>query len=631
MLFEELALAANVAAVTLGNHVLAQRLNGFAGNDFLANAGLNGDVEHLAGQQFAQLLAEAAAPLVALGAVHDGREGVHLLPVEHHVELHHVRLAEANQLIIQRGVAAADALELVEEVEHNFRQRQLEAHLHPLTRQVALALDDAALVHAQRDNGPDVLRGGDNLRLDERLLDALYQVGLRHVGGSVDGQLLVLRADGVELHAGHGGNHRHVEFALEALLHDFHVQHAQKAAAEAEAQRHGSLRLPHQRGVVELQLFHAGAQLFVLSGINGVDAGEYHRLHVGKALDGLRRGAVHVGDSIAYLHLAGLFDARDEVAHVAGPHFLARLLVEAQDADFIGAVLLAGGHEAELVALFHGAVLDAEQDFDAAVGVEYRVENQGLQRRFGVALGGGHALADGIQDFLDADAGLARGVDDVVGVAADEVHDFVGHLLRHGVRQVDFVEHRNDFQVGPNGEVEVGNRLGLNTLRGIHDEQGALAGGNAAAHLVAEVDVAGRINQVERVRFPVVGVLHLDGMALDSDATLTLQVHVVEQLGLHVALGHGAREFKKPVGQGAFAVVDVGNNAKVADILQRRAVFSQREDTARLPETAGPRQKGPPRPRGPGGGAHGLARARRLFAKFNLFSRELPYQDAPAG
>ena len=87
------------------------------------------------------------------------------------------------------------------------------------------------------------------------------------------------------------------------------------------------------------------AQLLVLGGIDRVDAGKYHRLHVGKALNGLGRGAVHVRDGVAHLHLAGFLDARDEVAHVAGAHFRARLLVEAQDADFVGAVLLAGGHE----------------------------------------------------------------------------------------------------------------------------------------------------------------------------------------------------------------------------------------------------------------------------------------------
>jgi hypothetical protein len=60
----------------------------------------------------------------------------------------------------------------------------------------------------------------------------------------------------------------------------------------------------------------------------------------------------------------------------------------------------------------------------------------------------------------------------------------------------------------------------------------------AAAHLVAEVHVAGRVDQVEDVLPPIHGlVVHLDGVALDGDAALALQVHVVQRLFLHVAVG----------------------------------------------------------------------------------------------
>ena len=44
-------------------------------------------------------------------------------------------------------------------------------------------------------------------------------------------------------HARRGGDQVDVEFALEALLHDFHVQQAEKSAAKTEAQRDGIFRL----------------------------------------------------------------------------------------------------------------------------------------------------------------------------------------------------------------------------------------------------------------------------------------------------------------------------------------------------------------------------------------------------
>src|SRR6185437_10311692 len=53
LLFEQLALAGDVAAIAFGQYVLTDRMDGFAGDDLGADRGLNGDLEHLAGDQFA--------------------------------------------------------------------------------------------------------------------------------------------------------------------------------------------------------------------------------------------------------------------------------------------------------------------------------------------------------------------------------------------------------------------------------------------------------------------------------------------------------------------------------------------------------------------------------------------------
>ena len=53
-------------------------------------------------------------------------------------------------------------------------------------------------------------------------------------------------------HRGRGDDQVEVVFALQAFLHDFHVQHAEEAAAETEPERHRSLGFELQRGVVEL-------------------------------------------------------------------------------------------------------------------------------------------------------------------------------------------------------------------------------------------------------------------------------------------------------------------------------------------------------------------------------------------
>ena len=82
-----------------------------------------------------------------------------------------------------------------------------------------------------------------------------------------------------------------------------------------------------------------------------------------------------------------------------------------------------------------------------------------------------------------------------------------------------------------------------------------------AADLVAEVDVAGRVDQVEGVALP--GDPHV--LDLDGDAPLALEVHRVEVLLAHVPGVDGAGQLEDAVGQRGLAVVDVGDDREVAD------------------------------------------------------------------
>ena len=71
-----------------------------------------------------------------------------------------------------------------------------------------------------------------------------------------------------------------VELALEALADDLHVEEAEEAAAEAEAERLRGLGLVEQRGVVQLQPLERVAELRVVVGVRREEAREHHRLDV---------------------------------------------------------------------------------------------------------------------------------------------------------------------------------------------------------------------------------------------------------------------------------------------------------------------------------------------------------------
>ena len=109
------------------------------------------------------------------------------------------------------------------------------------------------------------------------------------------------------------------------------------------------------------------------------------------------------------------------------------------------------------------------------------------------------------------------------------------------VRQIDLVDHRDDREILLHRQVHVGDRLRLDALGGIDDQQRAFARAQAARHFIGKIHMARSVDQVQLVCFAVLGlVIHRDRMRLDRDAALALEVHRIEQLILHVARGDGA-------------------------------------------------------------------------------------------
>ena len=127
-------------------------------------------------------------------------------------------------------------------------------------------------------------------------------------------------------------------------------------------------------------------------------------------------------------------------------------------------------------------------------------------------------------------------------VEVELLGDLLARALDVGGRQVDLVDDRDDRQAGVGGQVEVGQRLGLDALGGVDDEHRALAGGQRARDLVGEVDVPGRVDEVERVDLAVArAVEQPDRVRLDGDAALALEVHRVEDLVDRLLGVHRAR------------------------------------------------------------------------------------------
>jgi hypothetical protein len=365
------------------------------------------------------------------------------------------------------------------------------------------------------------------------------------------------------------GDQVEVELAAQPLLHDLQVQEAKEAAAEAEAQGGAGLHLVAEGRVVQPQPADRRPQILEIGRVHREQPAEHHRLDLPEARQGLQGGLLLIGEGVADGGVGHVLDRGGDEADLAGAEDVDLGLLGPEHADLVDLVDRLGLQGLDLLAETQGPVEHPHQHHHAEIGVVPGVHQQGLERGRGVALGRRQPGDDGLQHVGDADAGLGRDHDGVRGVQPDDVLDLLLDPVGLGGGQVDLVEDRDDLMVVVDGLVDVGEGLRLDPLGGVDHQQAALAGRQAAGDLVGEIDVAGGVDQVQHIVLAVLGpVLQADGLGLDGDAALALDVHRVEHLLLHVARGEAAGQLDQPVGQGGFAVVDVGHDGEVADLVE---------------------------------------------------------------
>ena len=214
------------------------------------------------------------------------------------------------------------------------------------------------------------------------------------------------------------------------------------------------------------------------------------------------------------------------------------------------------------------AVDDADERDDAAVLVVGRVEDERARGCIRLAGRCRDPLDDRIEHLRDADAGLRGDPQHALGRLAEEVAELLRGAVGIGLREVDLVRGRDDLEAAVDREVRVRERLRFDPLRSVDDEQRALARLQRAGHLVREVHVARRVDEVELVALPV----HAHGLRLDRDPPLALELHRVEELLAHLPLRDGSGQLEDAVGERRLAVVDVRDDREVANaVLLHRA------------------------------------------------------------
>ena len=128
-----------------------------------------------------------------------------------------------------------------------------------------------------------------------------------------------------------------------------------------------------------------------------------------------------------------------------------------------------------------------------------------LKEAFGSPSGAGRSLATISKKCLDADSLFGGNRNSRIRIEAEILFDLISDTFDIGRRQVDFIDDGNDFQIAFHCEIEIGQRLGLDSLTGVDQQQGAFTGSQRTGHFVAKIDMAGRVDQIEGVCLTVPG------------------------------------------------------------------------------------------------------------------------------
>mmetsp|Transcript_11736 Transcript_11736/g.37575 ORF Transcript_11736/g.37575 Transcript_11736/m.37575 type:complete len:438 (-) Transcript_11736:144-1457(-) len=428
------------------------------------------------------------------------------------------------------------------------RERVLQHRV--LCREEGLGEELAAALLAERDEPADVLGRREDRDLDEGLVEAderVLELELRERLGRADLELRAVLERRAQRHRRRGEKHLHVVLLLQPLLDHLEVEQPEEAAAQALPERGRALRLDGDRAVLEEESRHGVLQRVEALALEGVHPGEDHRLRLLEARQrGLRRGGV--GEGVSHARLLDVLHTESDARNLprregrqrhrpSRPHQL----------DLLDGVRLCRRGRDDLRPEGERAVEHLHQAEHAAVVVVPRVEEQETERRVAPAGRRRHAPQQRGEEGAAPLPCLRRDWQRVL-LVKDGAH-LRPRALDVGVGQVDLVDHRHNLDRLLKREPKVGHRLRLHALGRVDEQQRALAGGERARDLVREVDVAGRVDEVEQ---PALSLLVLvqqrDGLRLDRDAAAPLDRQRVERLRLSLARTRGARHLEHAVG-----------------------------------------------------------------------------------
>ena len=194
---------------------------------------------------------------------------------------------------------------------------------------------------------------------------------------------------------------------------------------------------------------------------------------------------------------------------------------------------------------------------------------------------------------MRGDALPAGGVDvgkverGVVGVQFDEqVEDGVEHFGRPGVGAVDLVDDHDGPQPALEGLAQHEARLRQRALGGVDQQQGAVGHVQDALDLAAEVGVAGRVDDVDLGTPATVRAMFLARMVMPRSRSRSLESRIRPCCPPARRSSSSGRNMPDCrimlIDQRGFAMIDVGDDGHVSQIIPLHYFTSRKENVAQM-------------------------------------------------
>ena len=151
-----------------------------------------------------------------------------------------------------------------------------------------------------------------------------------------------------------------------------------------------------------------------------------------------------------------------------------------------------------------------------------------------------------------------------MGFQADHIFNLCCHTVRICTWKIDLVNDREYIQVMIQRQIYICQSLGLDSLGSIYYQHSTIAGCQASGYLIVKIHMSRCVDQVKNIFVSVFCFVYSTySLGFNGNAALTFQVHIVENLFLHLTAGKKSGFFNDPVCQCGFTVVYMGNNTKI--------------------------------------------------------------------